>query len=100
MRQIPTSTGHCVGIPWFRPHDYPDALAVMDDHQLPATWAGWLERAERLEERSQERGVQVIRAPLTPATFKSWCRAHGFPLADASARVAYASEYAARMVWH
>ncbi|MFA5897910.1 MAG: hypothetical protein WC829_02235 [Hyphomicrobium sp.] len=85
-----------VGIPWYRPEDYPKLLGVFADaDRLPATHADWLARAEQLEQQVRASGKRVERVYLDPDKFPAWCRERGLDI-NGQARAGYAAEVAMR----
>jgi hypothetical protein len=67
-----------VGLPWYEEADFKAARSAMiDGKDLFATWAAWHVGALRGERSYQEKGVQVVRAMINPATFPGWCSTHG-----------------------
>lgn len=88
-----------VGIPWYEEADYPAILAVMTDAQvLPGTFSGWLQRAEEMERKLASQGHKTVRVIIKPQAFAGWCAVRGRANIDANARMAFASEEAARQV--
>jgi hypothetical protein len=67
-----------VGVYWIEEADYPAALAMFDDSgTLPRTWVAWLKMAEEMKKGLEAYGHPVMKVRIDPATFPSWCAAHG-----------------------
>jgi hypothetical protein len=65
-----------VGIAWYRPEHYEQALAIMEDGaSLPREYNGWLRLAEQVVIEEQFRGSKVVKAVIDPQHFLGWCRA-------------------------
>ncbi|WP_289016192.1 hypothetical protein [uncultured Methylobacterium sp.] len=58
---------------------------------MPLSHEGWIISAEQLEREVIRSGVAVIRVPLIPDEFRSWCAARNLP-ADGAARARFANE--------
>lgn len=67
-----------VGVYWVEESDYPALLRILDDGStLPRTWSEWLKIAEEMEKGLKAYGHPVMRVRIDPATFPTWCAAHG-----------------------
>lgn len=67
-----------VGAYWIDEADYPTALKIFDDgNKMPRTWKEWLKIAEEMENGLKAYGHPVMRVRIDPATFPTWCAAHG-----------------------
>lgn len=85
-----------VGIAWYRREDYHRILDVMADaHRLPPTYESWLKAAEQGIRQLEAAGHVTVKVQLDPDLFVTWCRQRDLNV-DARARIAYASEAAAR----
>lgn len=85
-----------IGIGWFNREDYPRILEIMVDAEImPPTHGLWRDAAEAQEMRAKDSGLRVIRVRIEPDQFLAWCADAGLP-ANAQARMAYASEVAAK----
>jgi hypothetical protein len=85
-----------IGIPWCREEDYPAFVAIFEDRKdLPRTWQGFAEAAEKAEEHWKAQGSRTIRVYIDPRTFPVWCKVQGCRI-DAQARHEFAREAAIR----
>jgi len=85
-----------IGMAWYDRADYPEILRVMADaDRLPRTYDDWLQRSGQGEQELIAQGVRVFRAVIKPQPFIGWCALRGLKL-DAKARMAFATEHAAR----
>ena len=77
-----------VAIAWYRREDYPIILDLMEDAStFPATYDGWLKRAQHVLLNAESSGSEVIRVTIDPGSFSAWCvRAEQKPNALARAR--------------
>ena len=83
----------CVSpVVWYPSAEDFDAIraASLDADELPATYAGWLDRAEEVFGRMLARGYTAFRAEMRAADFIPWCRARQLKI-DSSARSQYVS---------
>ena len=84
------------GIAWYRREDYARLKAMFQDGEnLPDTFGGWLETAQRVYDTLTAEGIRVVKANIDPETFPGWCRARGHAM-NTPARMAYAQEFAAK----
>ena len=57
-----------VALPWYARDDYPALLQLFSDSDLlPATYGGWLERAQIVELQFQKAGFGVAKIRIRPA---------------------------------
>lgn len=85
--------GRCVyPVVWYQSaEDYAEIRAAsVDANELPETYAGWLELAERALAQMGQRGVLAFRAKVRAADFIPWCAARCVKV-DSSARSQYVS---------
>ena len=62
-------------LPWYARGDYPALLQLFSDSDLlPATYDGWLKRAELVERQFQKAGFGVAKIRIRPAPFAAWCK--------------------------
>jgi hypothetical protein len=66
-----------------------------DGGDLPDTFDDWLGTARRVHDTLTGDGLGVEKAYIDPVAFPEWCGAHGMEM-DAQARMAFATECAAR----
>ena len=79
------------GIPWYKESEDAEIQSVMTDgHNLPVTYAAWLQAAKKVKESFAARGIVPIEAYINPSEFAAWCAARGLNV-DAKARIEYAS---------
>jgi hypothetical protein len=63
-----------VAIAWYRREDYEQIVGLMEDgDQFPATYSDWLRNADQVIVVEESLGSQVIRVPIEPQPFSSWC---------------------------
>lgn len=80
-----------MGIPWYSPDDWPALKSLfVDRDKLHRRYEDWLTSAEVVRSKLKAEGHFVIRVPIVPEVFESWCRASGH-VPDARARARYAS---------
>jgi len=81
-------------LPWYARGDYPALLQLFSDSDLlPATYDGWLKRAELVERQFQKAGFGVAKIRIRPAPFAAWCKERNVS-PDQAARLAFANESA------
>ncbi|MEE7446624.1 hypothetical protein MRF4_01575 [Methylobacterium radiotolerans] len=80
-----------VGLPWYAPEHY-QALrtGLADGAKLPPDYETWRIATEQMEREVQRSGVEVVRVPIEPEIFATWCEGAGLPR-DAAARARYAA---------
>jgi hypothetical protein len=63
-----------VAIAWYRREDYEQIVGLMEDgDQFPPTYSDWLRHADQVVVVEESLGSQVIRVPIDPKSFSSWC---------------------------
>jgi hypothetical protein len=83
-----------VALPWYARGDYPALLQLFSDSDLlPATYDGWLERAQVVERQFQKAGFGVAKIRIRPAPFAAWCKERNVS-PDQAARLTFANESA------
>ena len=81
-----------VGLPWYAPENYEALrLSLADGAKLPPLYDTWRAATEQMEGVVQRSGVEVVRVPIEPNAFASWCARDG-SASDAAARARYAAE--------
>lgn len=81
-----------VGLPWYTPETYETLRASLaDGAKLPALYDTWRIATEQMEREVRRSGVEVVRVPIEPDAFASWCARDG-SARDAAARARYAAE--------
>lgn len=86
------------GMPWYEEQDYEELRRLfVDGERLHATYAEWRRAAELGVQSFERSGERLIRVPVSPAAFKTWCDARG-KRPDSAARNEYAAEYARDVV--
>lgn len=80
-----------VGLPWYDLEQY-EALraSLVDGSKLPPEYETWRIATEQMEREVQRSGVEVMRVPIEPEAFGTWCEASGLPR-DAASRSRYAA---------
>ncbi|MCJ2087794.1 hypothetical protein MKK88_17665 [Methylobacterium sp. E-005] len=81
-----------VGLPWYVAENY-EALrgSLADGAKLPPLYETWRAATEQMEGVVQRSGVEVVRVPIEPVAFASWCAQDGSER-DGAARARYAAE--------
>lgn len=80
-----------IAIPWYEPAGFELIRGMSTDHhRMPADYAEWRLRVDRLEARLREMGEPFYRAPMRPPEFFAWCRERGVAVNESS-RIDYAS---------
>ena len=83
-----------VALPWYARGEYPALLKLFNDaDKLPATYDGWLKRAELIEKQLQMAGFGVARIWIRPRLFAAWCKERNVSPGQA-ARLTFANEAA------
>jgi hypothetical protein len=83
-----------VALPWYARGDYPALLQLFSDSDLlPATYDGWLERAQVVERQFQKAGFGVAKIRIRPAPFAAWCKERNVS-PDQAARLTFVNEAA------
>ena len=83
-----------VALPWYARGDYPALLQLFSDSDLlPATYDGWLERAQVVERQFQKAGFSVAKIRIRPAPFAAWCKERNVS-PDQAARFTFVNEAA------
>ena len=83
-----------VALPWYARGDYPALLKLFSDsYRLPATYDGWLERAQIVERQFRKAGFGVAKIRIRPAPFAAWCKERNTS-PDQAARLTFANEAA------
>jgi hypothetical protein len=83
-----------IALPWYAQGNYSALLKLFSDpDRLPATYDGWLKRAERTEKQFQKAGFGVARIWIRPRPFAAWCKERNVA-PDQSARLTFANEVA------
>jgi hypothetical protein len=83
-----------VALPWYVGGDYPALLQLFSDSDLlPATYDGWLERAQVVERQFQKAGFGVAKIRIRPAPFAAWCKERNVS-PDQAARLTFVNEAA------
>ena len=83
----------CVSpVVWYPSAEDFDAIraASLDADELPSTYAGWLDLAERVFSQMLARGYTAFRAEMRAEDFIPWCLARQVKI-DSSARSQYVS---------
>ena len=81
-------------LPWYARGDYPALLQLFSDSDLlPATYDGWLERAQIVERQFQKAGFGVAKIWIRPVPFAAWCEERNVS-PDQAARLTFANEAA------
>ncbi|MCJ2061136.1 hypothetical protein MKK63_00140 [Methylobacterium sp. J-088] len=81
-----------VGLPWYAQENYAALRTCLaDGAKLPALYDTWRIATEQMEQVVQRSGVEVVRVPIEPNAFASWCARDG-SLTDGAARARYAAE--------
>ena len=77
-----------VAIAWYRREDYSTILDLMEDGTtFPATYDGWLKRAQHVLLTEETSGSEVALVTIDPGSFSAWCaKAEQKPNALARAR--------------
>jgi hypothetical protein len=83
-----------VALPWYARGDYPALLQLFSDSDLlPATYDGWLERAQVVERQFQNARFGVAKIRIRPAPFAAWCKERNVS-PDQAARLTFVNEAA------
>ena len=83
-----------VALPRYARGDYPALLHLFSDSDLlPATYDGWLERAQVVERQFQKAGFGVAKIRIRPAPFAAWCKERNVS-PDQAARLTFVNEAA------
>ena len=83
-----------VALPWYARGDYPALLQLFSDSDLlPATYDGWLKRAQVVERQFQKAGFGVAKIRIRPAPFAAWCKERNVS-PDQAARLTFVNEAA------
>jgi hypothetical protein len=83
-----------VALPWYARGDYPALLQLFSDSDLlPATYDGWLERAQVVERQFPKAGFGVAKIRIRPAPFAAWCKERNVS-PDQVARLTFVNEAA------
>jgi len=83
-----------VALPWYARGDYPALLQLFSDSDLlPATYDGWLERAQVVERQFQKAGFGVAKIRIRLAPFAAWCKERNVS-PDQAARLTFVNEAA------
>ena len=81
-------------LPWYARGEYPALLKLFSDpDKLPATYDGWLKRAELTEKQLQKAGFGVAKIWIRPRPFAAWCKEREV-FSDQRARLTFANEAA------
>ena len=81
-----------VGLPWYSLENYqPLRTSLADGSKLPPLYDTWRIATEQMEREVQQSGVEVVRVPIEPNAFASWCACDGSS-SDGAARARYAAE--------
>lgn len=87
------------GMAWYRRETYADCLRIFSDsNELPDTFDDFIRIAEHREKQITNQGMKVVRAEINPQTFPRWCADHGYANIDTHARMAFANEFAIRVL--
>ena len=79
------------GMAWYEREDWAALKALFtDSEKLHADYDDWLAAAELGFKSMTDRGHLVIKVPISPSTFATWCAEKGLE-PDAHARSMYAS---------
>ena len=79
-------------LPWYARGDYPALLQLFSDSDLlPATYDGWLERAQVVERQFQKAGFGVSKTWIRPIPFAAWCDERNIS-PDQAARLIFVNE--------
>jgi hypothetical protein len=85
-----------IGIPWCWEEDYDAFVAMFEDRKnLPRTWQGFADAAEKAEKLYEAKGDTTVRVNIDPRTFPEWCKSKGYRI-NSHARHKFAFEAAAR----
>ncbi|MCJ2018634.1 hypothetical protein MKK84_14505 [Methylobacterium sp. E-065] len=80
-----------VGLPWYALEHYEVLRAgLADGAKLPSSYETWCIATEQMEREVQRSGVEVVRVPIEPEAFATWCERTGLS-PDAAARARYAA---------
>jgi hypothetical protein len=83
-----------IALPWYARGNYSALLKLFSDpDKLPATYDGWLKRAELVERQFQKAGFGVARIWIRPAPFAAWCEERNVS-PNQAARLTFANEAA------
>jgi hypothetical protein len=83
-----------VALPWYARGEYPALLKLFNDaDKLPATYHGWLKRAELVERQFQKAGFGVAKIWIRPVPFAAWCEERNVS-PNQAARLTFANEAA------
>ena len=81
-------------LPWYARGEYPALLKLFSDpDKLPATYDGWLKRAELTEKQFKKAGFGVAKIWIRPRPFAAWCKERNVSPGQA-ARLTFANEAA------
>ena len=81
-------------LPWYARGEYPALLKLFSDpDKLPATYDGWLKRAELTEKQLQKAGFGVAKIWIRPRPFAAWCKERNVS-SDQTARPTFVNEAA------
>ena len=81
-----------IALPWYAQDNYSALLKLFSDpDRLPATYDGWLKRAERTEKQFQKAGFGVSKTWIRPIPFAAWCDERNISL-DQVARLIFVNE--------
>jgi hypothetical protein len=84
-----------VGMAWYDRETYREIRGLMaDGERMAETYDAWLASAEQVAGEVARSGIEVVRVPIEPHAFITWCEERGRPR-DGAARTAYANEAAA-----
>ncbi len=79
---------------WYREEHWATLKQMFDDGDLlPASFADWLARAEKMKADAESAGDAVIKVYIDPQTFPQWCASKGLPM-NSEARSQLAIEVA------